>query len=212
MCRKSQLESIFIEIINSKKSNTSIYKHPNMDVLDFNYLINQLLDKISKEQKQNFLLGDFNTNLLNYNEHKPTNEFLDSIASNSVIPYILQPTRLTSHSKTLIDNIFSNVLSCETISRNITATISDHLPQFLFAPNELLKPLCNKSNILEKDWSKFNKENFILEYFDRNWPEILELDLHNLNLSMDSYLDHMNVILDIHAPYKKVSKYKLKVH
>ena len=43
-----------------------------MDVLDFNYLINQLLDKISKEQQQQkifFLLGDYNINLLNYNEH-----------------------------------------------------------------------------------------------------------------------------------------------
>ena len=128
-----------------------------MDVLDFNYLINQLLDKISKEQKQFFLLGDFNINLLNYNEHQPTNEFLDSLASNSIIPYILQPTRLTSQCKTFIDNIFSNVLSCETISGNITATISDHLPQFLFAPNVLSNPLCNKSNILERDWSKFNK-------------------------------------------------------
>ena len=71
-----------------------------MDVLDFNYLINQLLDKISKEQKQFFLLGDFNINLLNYNEHQPTNEFLDSLDSNSIIPYILQPARLTSPSKT----------------------------------------------------------------------------------------------------------------
>ena len=115
-----------------------------MDVLDFNYLINQLLDKISKEQKQFFLLIDFNINLLNYNEHQPTNEFLDPLASNSIIPYILQPTRLTSHSKTLIDNIFSNVLSCEAMSGNITATISHHLPQFLFAPNVLSNPLCNK--------------------------------------------------------------------
>ena len=44
---------------NSKKSNVivgCVYKHLNMDVLDFNYLINQLLDKISKEQKQIFLL------------------------------------------------------------------------------------------------------------------------------------------------------------
>ena len=114
MCKKTQLESTFIEIINSKKSSiivNCVYKHPNMDVLDFNYLINQLLDKISKEQKQIFLLGDFNINLLNYDEHQPTNEFLDSLASNSIIPYIVQPTRLTSHSKTLIDNIFSNVLS-----------------------------------------------------------------------------------------------------
>ena len=27
---------------------------------------------------------------------------------------------------------------------------------------------------------------------------------------MDSYLDHMNAILDIHAPYKKVNNYKLR--
>ena len=77
-----------------------------MDILNFNFCINLLLDKISREQKNIFLLGDFNINLLNYNEHQPTNEFLDSLASNSIIPYILQLTRLASHSKTLTDNIF----------------------------------------------------------------------------------------------------------
>ena len=122
----------------------------------------------------------------------------------------MQPTRITSHSKTLIDNIFSNVLSFEAISGNITATIPDHLPQFLFAPCVLLNPLCNKSNILERDWSKFNKENVILDYFDKHWFEILQLAQHNVNLSMDSYLDHMNATFDIHAPYKNVNKYKLR--
>ena len=64
---KNKLESTFIEIINSKKSIVScVYKYPNMDVIDFNYLINQLPDKILKEQKQIFLLGDFKINLLNY--------------------------------------------------------------------------------------------------------------------------------------------------
>ena len=77
--------------------------------MDRNYL-NNLLEKVSKEQKSAFLLGDFNINLLNYNVHSPTNEFLDSLASNSFLPYILQPTRTTSHSKTLIDNIFTNVI------------------------------------------------------------------------------------------------------
>ena len=54
MYKKNELESTFNEIINSKKSNIivgHVYKHPNMD---FNYLVNQLLDKISKEQKQIF--------------------------------------------------------------------------------------------------------------------------------------------------------------
>ena len=32
----------------------AVYKLPNMDAKDINALINQLLDKISKEQKQPF--------------------------------------------------------------------------------------------------------------------------------------------------------------
>ena len=93
-----------METINSKKSNIIVgclYKHPVMDVSDFN---NPLLDKPSKENKQVFLHSDFNINLLNYKDHQPTNEFLDSLASKPFLPYNFQPTRLTSHSKTLIDN------------------------------------------------------------------------------------------------------------
>ena len=41
------------------------YKHPNTDVLDLNSLIDQINDKIAKEQKQIFFPGDFNINLLN---------------------------------------------------------------------------------------------------------------------------------------------------
>ena len=66
---------------------------------------------------------------MNYNEHNQANDFLDSLASNSFIPLILQPTRITSHSTTLIDNIFSNVIDPDIISGNLTATISDHLPE-----------------------------------------------------------------------------------
>ena len=158
--KSNELESTFIEILNPKKSSIiigCIYKHPSMDLNDFNTnYLNNLLDKVSKEQKSVFLLGDFNVNLLNYNDHNPTNEFLDSLASNSFVPYILQPTRLTSHSKTLIDNIFSNIISPEAISGNLTSTISDHLPQFMIVPNVFSNPPSNKANIFERDWSNFD--------------------------------------------------------
>ena len=64
-----------------------------MDLSDFNCnYLNKLLEYISKEQKSVFLLGDFIVNLLNYNEHDQTIEFLDSAASNSFMTLILQPT------------------------------------------------------------------------------------------------------------------------
>ena len=119
-----------------------------MDLTDFNgNYLNKLLENISKEQKSIFLLGDFNVNFLNYNEHNPTNEFLDSLVSNSFIPLILQPTRITNHSNTLIDNMFSNIIDINIISGNVTATISDHLPQFAIIPNMFGNTTSNKSNI-----------------------------------------------------------------
>ena len=148
-----------------------------MDVAD----LNPLLDKLSKENKQVFLLDDFNIKLLHYNDHQLTNEFLDSPASNSFIPSILQPT---SHSKTLIDNIFSNVISYEVVSGIITATVSDHLPQFLFIPNVLSNPPSQKSSIYERDWSKFVQQNFVLDYFEKDWFNILQLDQQDVNLSL----------------------------
>ena len=102
---------------------------------------------------------------MNYNEHNQTNEFLDSPSSNSFIPFILQPTRITSHSDTHIDNIFSNVIDPDIISGNLTATISDHLPQFSIIPNMFGNIPGNKSNIYKRDWSKFDRENFIQTIF-----------------------------------------------
>ena len=185
--KKNELESTFIEIVNPKKSNILvgvIYRYPSMDLADFNgNYLNKLLENISKEQKSIFLLGDFNVNLLNYNEHNQTNEFLDSLPSNSFISLILQPTRIISHSNTLIDNIFSNVIDPDIISGDLTATISDHLPQFSIILYMFGNIPSDKSNVYERYWSKFDRENFILDYFSVEWEDLLKIDELNVNKS-----------------------------
>ena len=55
--------------------------------------------------------------------------------SHCLLPHILHPTRVTDHSATVIDNIFSNNSSYETITGNIMTQISDHFPQFLMLTN-----------------------------------------------------------------------------
>ena len=116
----NQLESTFVEIINPKNSNIVIgclYNHPNIDVLDFKSIYpNQSFETASKERKQVFVLGGFNINLPNYNDPQPPNNFSDWLVSNSFIQHIFDPTGITSHSKTLIGNIFSSFISHEIIS------------------------------------------------------------------------------------------------
>ena len=106
--------------------------------------------------------------------------------------------------------MFCNLTSHEVISGNITATISDHLPQFLIAPNVFVNPSSNKSNIFERNWSNFNQENFILDYFSIDWKALLKIEQQNINFSLETYLSKINSLLDTHAPLKKISKYKLK--
>ena len=146
-----------------------------------------------RKKKNTYLLGDFNINLLNNNEHRPTNDFLDSLLSSSLLSYKLQPTQLTGHSKALIDNIFFNLTSCEVISGNVTATISDHLPQFLIALNVFANPFSNKSNSFERT----------------DWEALLKIEQQNINFFLETYLSKINSLLDTHAPLKKISKYKL---
>ena len=52
-----------------------------MDLNEFNdYYVNIQLDKLSNANKTVFLLGDFDIDLLNYDQHSTTNEFLDSLS------------------------------------------------------------------------------------------------------------------------------------
>ena len=132
--KAKELESVFVEIINKDKKNYivgCIYKHPKMLTHEFNDMVTPILEKISLENKEGYVIGDFNINLMNYETDNPTFPFLDNIFSNSFFPYINIPTRHTSQSKTLIDNILHNGINANTVSGNITTNVSDHLAQFL---------------------------------------------------------------------------------
>ena len=49
-----------------------------------------------------------------------------------------------------------------------------------------------------------------MDYFDKDWSNILNLKHGNVNVSMENFVNNMNDLLDKHAPFKKISKYKLK--
>ena len=98
-----------------------------------------LLSKLSNERKPCFLAGDFNINLLNLETNSETEKYFEEITNKNFMPLITSPTRITSKSKTLIDNILCNQFSKEVISGNLTVGISDHIPQFALISSN--KPL-----------------------------------------------------------------------
>ena len=130
-----------------------------------------------------------NINLLNYEIHPPTNEFLDSLSSHYFLPDILKPSIVTTNSKTLIDNIFSKMAVPNIISGNLTASILDHLPQFLVAPNIFFNASYSKSNNYERDWSRFDQESFVFDYFSVEWDDFLLSSNTNAEKSYKTFLE-----------------------
>ena len=108
------IESLFVEICRPRSKNIIlgiVYRRPDQCINEFFKSNEALMLKISRENKICYLMGDYNLNLMNYNNHQFTNEFLDSMFSSMFVPLITRPTRITSNTATLIDNIFSNNLA-----------------------------------------------------------------------------------------------------
>ena len=71
-------------------------------------LRDQLVDANNKG-KELYVLGDININLLNCNTENKTSGFLHMLLDTGFIPLITKATRITDHTSTLIDHIYTNV-------------------------------------------------------------------------------------------------------
>ena len=130
-----------------------------MDLKEFNDgILNPLMEKLSLESKNIYLMGDYNIDLMKIEVDVTTSQFFDTITSNLFVPHITCPTRITNTTSTLSDNIFSNSLNfMDGISGNLTINISDHLAQFLIIPEDCYK-FTKKHNLFKRDNKCFDRE------------------------------------------------------
>ena len=138
-------------------------------------------------------MGDFNVNLFNYDTHTATNEFANSLFSNNFFPCINQPARISAHSSTLIDNIFTNLLNANIVSGNILTHISDHLPQCL---------------IYESDYSNFNEVDFVHDFNEIDFRYLNESS--SIDGDYDRFLKDIVSLVEQHVPTKKCSRKESK--
>ena len=129
MYTSKKLESVFVEIIHPQATNTivgSVYRHPSLDADDFNeFELRPFIQKLSKHSnKEIFIAGDFNFDLLNTSTHNTSSEVFDIMTSNLLMPSIIIPTKINRLKNTLIDNIFTNQINPDIISGNFSTSIS----------------------------------------------------------------------------------------
>ena len=163
-----------------------------------------LTEKLISENKEVILLGDFNIDLLKWDSNKNVSDFLDIKYSTNLLPNITSPTRLTSRSQTLIDNIFSSVINDDCIAGNLISPISHQHAQFLILPNYTITQK-SKKDIYKRNFNHFSSKKFITDLEKVNWDNILNVSEGNVNKSFENFSNKITDILDKHVPITKLS-------
>ena len=121
--------------------------------------------------------------------------------SSNLLP-VIKPTRITSHTTTLIDHIYANASSDEIIPGIVTTDISDHLPTFCFIRIQIagLKP---KKFFM--DYSNFDSQTYLNDIKSVDWSSILN-DPADIDTKASSFVEKLKVfqnylvkVSDIHA-------------
>ena len=105
------IATLFIETVkeNCRLLIISIYRPPSANDLLFIDKLSEQMSIISGNGYDEIILrGDFNLDILNYDNNENTLNLLNSLTSQSLIPLITKPSRITNQTATLIDNIFIN--------------------------------------------------------------------------------------------------------
>ena len=167
------------------------------------------MQKMAKEKKDLYIMGDFNFDLLNYANDNDTFKFLNSFVENGLLPLIYQPTRITESTGIVIDNIFCNNFDHETISGNLLIKISDHLPQFAIVK----KPAkCYQAaKFYKHDYKNFDKDLFMDDFSIQNWINLENGNLDS-NEKFNGFLCRVNSCVERHAPIKKMSRKQIKLN
>ena len=115
-----------------------IYKHPSANLEEFTLKFVELLNDVNLNRYDAYILGDMNIDLLNHHTHHQTSRYLDMLYSHDLLPVITKPTRLTNHTATLIDHIYTNTVN-SLGSGILTIGVSDHLSIFCMVDVKLKK-------------------------------------------------------------------------
>ena len=157
-----------------------------------------IVNVVRRENKTCYFLGDYNINILNYESHVQTAQFVDMMSSNVFLPLITRPSRVTALSATLIDNISTNDIGDinNYVQGLFITDISDHFPVFLIARQMEIKE--NDTHIFKKLYSFQIKENFCQPMSNISWDEINRT--RDTQQTFDTFHKHLVEIYNKHFP------------
>ena len=116
---------------------------------------------------------------------------------------ITKPTRISAHSATRIDNIFTNNTTVSSKKGLIVSGISDHLPIFSIAFGDYLRKDSNSFTIRDTSEKRVNEFRHKLE--NTNWDfSDQSNNANDPNTAYNIFIDKYSGLFDVCFPFKTI--------
>ena len=198
------LESLFIEVKleNSKFIVGCVYRPPGKNLKEFNIEMNCILSSLTKTNKEVYIMGDFNIDLLQYKSHADTDNFVNSMMASSFIPLINRPTRVTEGTATIIDNIFTNSHDISRFLTGILPTdVSDHFPIFCISSQHKVPNCTNRDTRVKHIINTRTLTNLNTNLQTADWSPVIQCD--DTNIAYNNFVDIFRESYDRSIPRKQ---------
>lgn len=195
------VESIWIEVSvkNAKIFLLAVYYRPPMGSsylpANFNNILGNSLQESARESKEIIIIGDFNANYLNQNDHKELKAILRLYGFSQVIK---QATRITKHSSTLIDLILTNNEAVISMRRVFSFSLSDH--DMVGCIRKLHNVSFSPKIINCRNYSLYNPEAIEEDFKSVNWSSVYKIC--DVNQALKCFNGIVKSIFDICTSYR----------
>ena len=177
-------ETLFIEIVNNNGRNVVVgvvYRpntEPHADIDIFSSNMEHIMDTIQHENKHCLIMGDMNIDLLKFETHTKTDDYLDNLFTHGFIPLITKPTRVTTHSATLIDHMYTNDITSTYNSGIVINDVADHFGTFCLFHGKMKKSIPAKQK--KRSFNSNNIETFQTKLRETDFSEIVNIECPNI--------------------------------
>ncbi len=199
---KDNFEAVCIEICKPSTSSfivSTIYRPPSA-LVDTFAKIEQLVKTTDDENKEFYLLGDLNANVLDVSNNATKN--LNSIIElYQLSQTISSPTRVTLNSSSLVDVCLTPTPDKLILSRVVKTTISNHYMILIVRKINIIPKLNRYKKIEVCNFKHFNANNFQTDLHNQTWELISNYS--DVDRMWDIWKTLFMDVLDRHAPLRE---------
>ena len=200
------IESLCLEITNEKLKNIILnltYRPPNGRVKEFEKHLNKMRSTNDILKKEVIMAGDFNMNLLDFEQNNKVQNVLNIMFGHSMMPVINKPTRVTKNAATAIDHIFINSVTTTKFKTGIIKSdISDHFPIFFVADYNIHIKETKKRFIFRRNLSDISVEKFKYKLHTVSWDSTT--NCLDTNKAYDNFIEIFSSLYDEFFPKEKI--------